>query len=89
MDDLIAEIFKAGPKDADLSALGGAIDAVLSIVAGVTGVGPVFQMFKTQINRRMGRVMESVAQRELEPYLKKLRRVLEKPLGTAIITAGT
>jgi hypothetical protein len=89
MDDLIAEIFKAGPKDADLSALGGAIDAVLRIVAGVAGVGPVFQMFKTQINRRMGRVMESVAQRELEPYLKKLRRVLEKPLGTAVITAGT
>lgn len=53
MDQLVAEIFRAAPKDADLSALGSAIDAVLRIAVGVAGIAPVFQLFRTQINRRI------------------------------------
>jgi len=89
MDELIAEIFKTASKDTDLSALGSAIDVVLRIVIGVGVVGPIFQLFKTQINKRMGHMVDSVTQRELEPYLKKLRRVLERPLGNRVIAAGT
>lgn len=89
MDELVAEIFKAAPKDADLSALGSAIDVVLRLVVGVAGVAPLFQLFKTQINKRLGRVFDSVAQRELEPYLRKLRTVLEKPLGSMVIASST
>ncbi len=88
MDELIAEIFRAAPKDADLSALGSAIDVVLRLVVGVTGVAPIFQMFKSQINKRMGRLVDSVAHHELEPYLGKLRRVLENPLGDMVIASG-
>jgi hypothetical protein len=89
MDELIAEIFRAATKDTDLSALGSAIDVVLRLVAGVAGVAPVFQLFRTQINRRLGRIMDSVTQRELEPYLRKLRRVLERPLDKMVIASGT
>jgi len=89
MDELIAEIFKAAPKDADLSALGSAIDVVLRLVVGIAGVAPLFQLFKTQINKRLGRVLDSVTQRDFEPYLKKLRTVLEKPLGSLVIASGT
>jgi hypothetical protein len=89
MDQLLAEIFKSALKDADLSALGSAIDAVLRIAVGVAGVAPVFQLFRTQINRRIGRVVDYVAHRELEPYLRKLRRVLEKPLGDMVIASET
>ena len=89
MDELINEIFKAAPKDMDLSALGSAIDVVLRLVVGVAGVTPVFQLFKTQINKRIGRLLDSVMQREFEPYLRKLRRVLEKPLNRMVIASGT
>lgn len=89
MDELVAEIFRAAYKDADLSALGSAIDVVLRLVVGVAGVTPIFQLFKTQLNRRIGRIVDSVTQRELEPYLKKLRRVLEKPLENMVIASGT
>jgi hypothetical protein len=89
MDELMAEIFRAAPKDADLSALSSAIVAVLGMIVGLPVLGSVVQVFKTQINRRMGRMVNSVAQREIEPYLKKLRRVLEKPLGDMVIAGGT
>jgi hypothetical protein len=89
MDKLIAEIFRVAPKDADLSALGSAIDVVLRIAVGVAGVSPVFQLFKTQFNRRIGRIIDYVTHHELEPYLKKLRKVLEKPVGDMIIVSGT
>lgn len=89
MDELIAEIFKSASKDVDLSALGSAIDVVLRLVVGVAGVTPIFQLFKTQINKRIGHMLDSVMQRELEPYLKKLRRVLEKPLDKMVIVSGT
>src|SRR6185436_4620781 len=81
MDQLLGEIFKSALRDADLSALGSAIDSVLRIAVGVAGVAPIFQLFRAQFNRRMGRVVDYVTHRELEPYLRKLRRVLEKPLG--------
>jgi hypothetical protein len=89
MDELIAEIFKAGTKDADLSALGNAIDIILRLVVGTGIVGPVFQLFKTQINKRFGHIMDSVTHRELEPYLRKLRRVLDGPVDKMIIASST
>ena len=89
MDELIAEIFKSASKDVDLSALGNAIDVVLRLVAGVAGVAPVFQLFKTQINKRVGHLLDSVVQRDFEPYLRKLRRVLEKPVDSMVIASGT
>lgn len=88
MDELIAEIFRAAPKDADLSALGNAIDVVLRLVVGVAGVAPVFQLFRAQINKRLGHILDSITQRELEPYLRKLRRVLEKPLDNKMVIAS-
>lgn len=89
MDELLAEIFKAASKDLDLSALGSAIDVVLRLVAGAAGVTPVFQLFKTHINKRIGYLLDSVTQRELEPYLRKLHKVLEKPLDNLVIVSGT
>lgn len=88
MDDLIAEIFKAAPKDADLSALGSAIDVVLRLVMGAAGVAPVFQLFRAQINKRLGHILDSVTHRELEPYLRKLRKVLERPMDKLVIASG-
>jgi len=88
MDELIAEIFRAAHKDLDLSALGSVIDVVLRLVVGVAGVAPLFQLFKKQIDRRMGWIGNFVIQHELEPYLWKLHRVLEKPLGNIVIASG-
>lgn len=85
LDELIAEIFSAAYKDLDLSALGSMIDVVLRLVVGVAGVAPLFQLFKKQIEKRMGWIANAVVQHELEPYLWKLHRVLEKPLGTMVI----
>ena len=86
---LLHEIFKSALKDTDLSALGNAIDVVLRIAVGVAGVAPVFQLFRTQINKRLGRAVNYVAHSELEPYLKKLRGVLQNPLGEMVIASET
>ncbi|MBB4634091.1 hypothetical protein [Longimicrobium terrae] len=85
MDELITEIFKSAAKDTDISALGGVLDAVLSILGGVAVFGPVFQVFKEQINSRAGIVANAIVHRELEPFLKKLHSVLDKPRGDLLI----
>jgi hypothetical protein len=87
MDELIAEIFKSASTDADLSALASAFDAVLSILGGVALFAPVFQLFKKQINSRAGIVANAIVQRELEPFLKKLHHVLDKPRGDLLIAS--
>jgi hypothetical protein len=77
VDRLIAEIFKSTNHDADLSALGSAIDLVLGLAFGATGVAPVFSLFRKQINRRFSGLLDNVRRHDLEPYLRKLERVLE------------
>jgi hypothetical protein len=86
IDALLAEIFKSAHGDADLSALGGVLDLVLRLATGFSFVAPAFALFRKQINERLGRFSDSVVQRELEPYLRKLRGVLEKPMS-ALVTA--
>jgi hypothetical protein len=81
IDDLLADIFRGSGKDTDLSALGSAIDVVFGVAAGFTFLTPAFALFKKQINTRLGRVADAVFNRDLEPYLRKLRRVLEAPIG--------
>jgi len=88
IDQLVSEIFKASRSDTDLSALGSAIDVVLRIAVGVAGVAPLFQLFRTQINKRIGRLVDIVTHRELEPYLRKLQKELEKPLGDLITVSS-
>ncbi|MBV8131366.1 MAG: hypothetical protein JO282_02475 [Alphaproteobacteria bacterium] len=85
MDDILSEVFKAAHKDADLSALGGALDVVLRLVFGVAGVAPAFQLLKTRVNRKLGSLLDAISQPDLEPFLRKLRRLLEGSRGEAII----
>lgn len=88
LDELIATIFKTADKDADLSALGNAIDVVLRLAAGVAFVAPIFQLFRARINQRLGRLLNAVVHREVEPFLKKLRHLLEAPAADLAIASG-
>ena len=71
--ELLAEVFKGAHNDTDLSALGGVIDIALRLVTGFSIAAPAFSLFRKQINERLGRLADSVMQRELEPFLRKLR----------------
>ena len=84
MDDLLSEIFKFAHDDADISGLGSAIDVVLGFFAGFPIMTPIFALFKKQINKRVGRLAHTMRHRELEPYLKKLQVLLEKPTSAVI-----
>ena len=84
MDELLSEIFNSSRHDTDLSGLGSALDVAIGLFAGIPVMTPIFQVFKRQINRRFGQLTRSIGNREFEPYLKKLGRVLERPQELAI-----
>lgn len=88
LDNLVKDIFKTADKDADLSALGTAIDVVLRLATGVAFMAPIFQLFRTKINQRLGRMLNAVVHREVEPFLRKLRGVLEAPASDLAIASG-
>lgn len=88
VDELISEIFRKTHHDADLSALGNALDLVLGIALGATGVAPAFALFRKQINKRLGGMLDSVRRRDLEPYLRKLGRVLDTRQELALIPSA-
>lgn len=88
IDELIAEIFRATQHDAELSALGNAIDLVLGIALGATGVAPAFALLKKQINKRLGPLLLGAKGRDLEPYLRKLQRVLDTRKNVVLIPSA-
>ena len=77
VDELIADVLRAGSKDSDLSALGNAIDLVLGLAFGATGMAPALTLFRKQLHKRFGGLVGRVMRPDLEPYLRKLNRVLQ------------
>lgn len=85
VDKLISEIFQQGKFDKDLAALGNAIDLVLGLALGATGMASVFELLRKQINQRLGHVAQGKLRSEFEPYLRKLKRLLEGQPSLALI----
>lgn len=77
VDELIADVLRAGSRDADLSALGNAVDLVLGLAFGATGMAPALTLFRKQLHRRFGGLLGRMLWPDLEPYLRKLNRVLQ------------
>lgn len=88
IDELLAEIFRATARDPDLSALGNAIDLVMGLALGATGAASIFALFKKQIDKRLGRLTRGGLRSDLEPYLRKLQKVLEGRPGL-VLTPST
>lgn len=77
VDELIADVLRAGSRDSDLSALGNAFDLVLGLAFGATGMAPALSLFKKQVHKRLGGLLGRMLWPDLEPYLRKLSKVLE------------
>lgn len=88
IDDLIKEIFRATQHDEELSALGNAVDLVLGLTLGATGLAPAFSLFKKQIAKRLGPLFAGTRGRDLEPYLRKLQRILDGRKSVALISSS-
>ena len=84
VDELLKEIFKSTKHDEELSALGSAVDLVLGLTLGATGLAPAFALFKKQIGKRLGPALARGDRRDLEPYLRKLQRVLVGQIGQSL-----